>query len=170
MIIRWGSFVSLARPIVVSSFVCRFCFFVQNFDDVKTLFMQSDGGLTPVASFRGSRAILSGPAGGVVGYAATSYGGENPASGEEKPAVIGFDMGGTSTGEHHCVPLQLPRFLSKHFAGMVIQVSSSCTHANAFLRLSRTGRALLPLPFSALIYYNYHNFHIFLRLVPPFHP
>lgn len=73
---------------------------VQNFDDVKTLFMQSDGGLTPVASFRGSRAILSGPAGGVVGYAATSYGdGDAGGRGGEKPAVIGFDMGGTSTGE-----------------------------------------------------------------------
>eukprot|EP00903_Cladosiphon_okamuranus_P015215 g14063.t1 len=72
--------------------------FDQNFDDVKTLFMQSDGGLTPVASFRGSRAILSGPAGGVVGYAATSYGdGAAGGRGEEKPAVIGFDMGGTST-------------------------------------------------------------------------
>eukprot|EP00752_Nemacystus_decipiens_P005177 g4697.t1 len=72
--------------------------FDQNFDDVKTLFMQSDGGLTPVASFRGSRAILSGPAGGVVGYAATSYGdGDAGGGGEEKPAVIGFDMGGTST-------------------------------------------------------------------------
>ena len=69
---------------------------LQNFDDVKTLFMQSDGGLTPVASFRGSRAILSGPAGGVVGYAATSYSGEE---GGEKQPVIGFDMGGTSTGE-----------------------------------------------------------------------
>lgn len=69
---------------------------LQNFDDVKTLFMQSDGGLTPVASFRGSRAILSGPAGGVVGYAATSYNGKE---GDEKQPVIGFDMGGTSTGE-----------------------------------------------------------------------
>jgi len=38
-------------------------------------------------SFNGSRAILSGPAGGVVGYTATT---------PYKP-VIGFDMGGTST-------------------------------------------------------------------------
>lgn len=38
--------------------------------------------------FNGSRAILSGPAGGVVGYAKTSY---------RDKAVIGFDMGGTST-------------------------------------------------------------------------
>jgi hypothetical protein len=35
--------------------------------------MQSDGGLTPMENFLGNRAILSGPAGGVVGYAMTSY-------------------------------------------------------------------------------------------------
>jgi hypothetical protein len=34
--------------------------------------MQSDGGLTPMDAFNGSRAILSGPAGGVVGYAMTT--------------------------------------------------------------------------------------------------
>ena len=37
-------------------------------------FMQSDGGLIDMANFNGSRAILSGPAGGVVGYAKTAYG------------------------------------------------------------------------------------------------
>ncbi|CAK9794957.1 OPLAH [Anthophora quadrimaculata] len=58
---------------------------------VNVLFMQSDGGLTPMNSFNGSRAILSGPAGGVVGYAMTTYGKET-----DLP-VIGFDMGGTST-------------------------------------------------------------------------
>ncbi|XP_017766336.1 PREDICTED: 5-oxoprolinase [Eufriesea mexicana] len=58
---------------------------------VNVLFMQSDGGLTPMDSFNGSRAILSGPAGGVVGYAMTTYGKET-----DLP-VIGFDMGGTST-------------------------------------------------------------------------
>ena len=51
-------------------------------------FMQSDGGLTAADHFQGSNAILSGPAGGVVGYALTTDLG--------KP-VIGFDMGGTST-------------------------------------------------------------------------
>lgn len=56
--------------------------------DVDVLFMQSDGGLTPMEQFCGSRAILSGPAGGVVGYAITSY------SQMEKKPVIGFDMGG----------------------------------------------------------------------------
>ncbi|XP_076014060.1 5-oxoprolinase [Genypterus blacodes] len=59
--------------------------------DVDVLFMQSDGGLTPMDRFCGSRAVLSGPAGGVVGYAITSY------SQTEKKPVIGFDMGGTST-------------------------------------------------------------------------
>ncbi|KAI5858444.1 Hydantoinase B/oxoprolinase-domain-containing protein [Tricharina praecox] len=54
-------------------------------------FMQSDGGLVDVSKFSGLRAILSGPAGGVVGYALTSY---DP---ETKTPVIGFDMGGTST-------------------------------------------------------------------------
>lgn len=54
-------------------------------------FMQSDGGLVDVGIFSGLRAILSGPAGGVVGYALTSY---DP---ETKTPVIGFDMGGTST-------------------------------------------------------------------------
>ena len=54
-------------------------------------FMQSDGGLVDVDRFSGLRAILSGPAGGVVGYALTSY---DPAT---KTPVIGFDMGGTST-------------------------------------------------------------------------
>ncbi|XP_036377739.1 5-oxoprolinase [Megalops cyprinoides] len=59
--------------------------------DVNVLFMQSDGGLTPMDQFCGSRAVLSGPAGGVVGYAITSY------SQTEKKPIIGFDMGGTST-------------------------------------------------------------------------
>ncbi|MCJ1285686.1 hypothetical protein MMC26_005027 [Xylographa opegraphella] len=54
-------------------------------------FMQSDGGLVDVDQFSGLRAILSGPAGGVVGFALTSY---DP---KTKTPVIGFDMGGTST-------------------------------------------------------------------------
>jgi 5-oxoprolinase (ATP-hydrolysing) len=54
-------------------------------------FMQSDGGLVDVDIFSGLKAILSGPAGGVVGYALTSY---DP---QTQIPVIGFDMGGTST-------------------------------------------------------------------------
>ncbi|KAL2386571.1 5-oxoprolinase (ATP-hydrolysing) [Blastomyces gilchristii SLH14081] len=54
-------------------------------------FMQSDGGLVDIDNFSGLRAILSGPAGGVVGYALTSY------DSKTDIPVIGFDMGGTST-------------------------------------------------------------------------
>lgn len=54
-------------------------------------FMQSDGGLSNMTKFSGLKAILSGPAGGVVGHARTSYDPKHP------KAVIGFDMGGTST-------------------------------------------------------------------------
>ncbi|KAI8620425.1 Hydantoinase B/oxoprolinase-domain-containing protein [Chytriomyces sp. MP71] len=58
---------------------------------VRVQFMKSDGGLADVNDFSGLGAILSGPAGGVVGYALTSY---DP---DEGTAIIGFDMGGTST-------------------------------------------------------------------------
>ncbi|KAJ9590444.1 hypothetical protein L9F63_016531 [Diploptera punctata] len=65
--------------------------FKNNLSGVNVLFMQSDGGLAPMEIFNGSRAILSGPAGGVVGYAVTTY------KKETDLPVIGFDMGGTST-------------------------------------------------------------------------
>ncbi|MXO89357.1 hydantoinase B/oxoprolinase family protein [Pontixanthobacter aquaemixtae] len=57
-------------------------------------FMQSNGGLAEARSFRGKDAILSGPAGGVVGMVAASQ-----PLGYEK--LIGFDMGGTSTDVAH---------------------------------------------------------------------
>jgi len=53
--------------------------------------------LTPVGDFGGHQAILSGPAGGVVGYAKTSYRRSEHATEESPLPVIGFDMGGTST-------------------------------------------------------------------------
>ena len=56
----------------------------------KLMFMRSNGGLTDAGFFQGKDAILSGPAGGVVGMARVSE-----AAGITK--VIGFDMGGTST-------------------------------------------------------------------------
>ncbi len=60
----------------------------------QALFMQSSGGLIDGARFHGKDAILSGPAGGIVGMARTAE-----ASGAAK--VIGFDMGGTSTDVSH---------------------------------------------------------------------
>jgi len=61
---------------------------------VKLFFMQSSGGLTDAHVFQGKDAILSGPAGGIVGMARTAA-----IAGIEK--VIGFDMGGTSTDVSH---------------------------------------------------------------------
>ncbi len=63
--------------------------------DVRLRFMQSHGGLTDATLFRGKDAILSGPAGGVVGAVAVSR-----RAGFDK--VVGFDMGGTSTDVSHC--------------------------------------------------------------------
>ncbi|WP_226699334.1 hydantoinase B/oxoprolinase family protein [Qipengyuania gaetbuli] len=57
-------------------------------------FMQSNGGLAEVGAFRGKDAILSGPAGGVVGMVAASA-----PLGHHR--IIGFDMGGTSTDVAH---------------------------------------------------------------------
>ena len=57
---------------------------------VDALYMQSGGALVPSAGFHGKDAVLSGPAGGIVGMAATAR-----QAGFD--AVIGFDMGGTST-------------------------------------------------------------------------
>lgn len=57
-------------------------------------FMQSNGGLAEVGAFRGKDAILSGPAGGVVGMVAAC----EPIG---HSRLIGFDMGGTSTDVAH---------------------------------------------------------------------
>ena len=58
------------------------------------MFMMSSGGLTAADMFQGKDALLSGPAGGVVGMVETAR-----LAGFEK--VIGFDMGGTSTDVSH---------------------------------------------------------------------
>ncbi len=63
-------------------------------DGPRLMFMMSSGGLTAAALFQGKDAILSGPAGGVVGAVETAK-----MAGFSK--VIGFDMGGTSTDVSH---------------------------------------------------------------------
>ncbi|KAJ56263.1 5-oxoprolinase [Actibacterium mucosum KCTC 23349] len=60
----------------------------------RLLFMQSSGGLTDAGLFQGKDAILSGPAGGIVGMVKTAQ-----AAGFDR--LIGFDMGGTSTDVSH---------------------------------------------------------------------
>ncbi|MBY0569294.1 MAG: hydantoinase B/oxoprolinase family protein [Hyphomonadaceae bacterium] len=62
--------------------------------DPNLLFMQSNGGLTGASAFRGRDAVLSGPAGGVVGMAAAAK-----RAGFDH--ALGFDMGGTSTDVSH---------------------------------------------------------------------
>jgi 5-oxoprolinase (ATP-hydrolysing) len=61
---------------------------------VRLFFMQSSGGLTQAHRFQGKDAILSGPAGGIVGMVRTAV-----AAGHDR--IIGFDMGGTSTDVSH---------------------------------------------------------------------
>ncbi|MEZ5957433.1 MAG: hydantoinase/oxoprolinase family protein, partial [Hyphomonadaceae bacterium] len=69
--------------------------FERGFDgDAQLLFMQSNGGLAHADSFRGRDAVLSGPAGGVVGMAAAAK-----RAGFDQ--ALGFDMGGTSTDVSH---------------------------------------------------------------------
>ncbi len=76
----------------------------------KLMFMQSNGGLTDAALFRGKDAILSGPAGGVVGAVETAR-----AAGFER--IIGFDMGGTSTDVSHYAGA-FERAFDTHIAGV----------------------------------------------------
>ncbi|MEU5209071.1 hydantoinase B/oxoprolinase family protein [Streptomyces sp. NPDC020742] len=63
---------------------------------IRLMFLQSNGGLRQAAHFRGKDAVLSGPAGGVVGMARTAA-----EAGDGHDRVIGFDMGGTSTDVSH---------------------------------------------------------------------
>src|SRR3954471_24818670 len=79
-------------------------------DGVRLLFMQSNGGLTDARRFQGKDAILSGPAGGIVGAVRTSA-----AAGFDR--IIGFDMGGTSTDVSHYAG-ELERELETKVAGV----------------------------------------------------
>jgi 5-oxoprolinase (ATP-hydrolysing) len=63
-------------------------------EKIRLMFMMSSGGLTAAELFQGKDAILSGPAGGVVGMAETGK-----QAGFDR--LIGFDMGGTSTDVSH---------------------------------------------------------------------
>ncbi|MGC0143317.1 hydantoinase B/oxoprolinase family protein [Pseudactinotalea sp. Z1732] len=86
-------------------------------------FMQSSGGLAPAEAFRGKDAILSGPAGGIVGMARTSQ-----AAGFDK--VIGFDMGGTSTDVSHFAG-QYERQFETQVAGVRMRAPMMSIHTVA---------------------------------------
>ncbi|XP_071726369.1 5-oxoprolinase 1 [Rutidosis leptorrhynchoides] len=95
----------------LSGFISKFD---NNLGKVNVLFMQSDGGLAPESRFSGHKAVLSGPAGGVVGYSQTLFGLET-----EKP-LIGFDMGGTSTDVSRYAG-SYEQVLETQIAGAIIQ-------------------------------------------------
>ncbi len=87
------------------------------------LFMQSSGGLTSAGMFRGKDAILSGPAGGVVGAVETAR-----AAGFAK--IIGFDMGGTSTDVCH-YDGAYERSFESHVAGVRVRAPMMLIHTVA---------------------------------------
>jgi len=90
---------------------------------VKLMFMQSSGGLTDAHAFAGKDAILSGPAGGIVGMARTAQG-----AGHDK--VIGFDMGGTSTDVSHYAG-QFEREFETQVAGIRMRAPMMSIHTVA---------------------------------------
>jgi len=90
---------------------------------VRLLFMQSSGGLTDARRFQGKDAILSGPAGGIVGAVRTSL-----AAGCER--IIGFDMGGTSTDVSHYAGA-FEREFETHVAGVRMRAPMMSIHTVA---------------------------------------
>ena len=94
-----------------------------NEDAPSLQFMMSSGGLTAAELFEGKDAILSGPAGGVVGMAETAG-----LAGEKK--VIGFDMGGTSTDVTHYAGAY-ERALDSEVAGVRVRAPMMRIHTVA---------------------------------------
>ncbi|MEQ1408519.1 hydantoinase B/oxoprolinase family protein [Neorhizobium sp. Rsf11] len=87
------------------------------------MFMQSSGGLTAARLFQGKDAILSGPAGGVVGAVETSR-----LAGFER--MVGFDMGGTSTDVSH-YDGELERSFETEVAGVRMRAPMMSIHTVA---------------------------------------
>jgi 5-oxoprolinase (ATP-hydrolysing) len=90
---------------------------------VKLFFMQSSGGLADAHAFQGKDAIVSGPAGGIVGMARTAE-----LAGFER--VIGFDMGGTSTDVSHFAG-QFEREFETQVAGVRMRAPMMSIHTVA---------------------------------------
>jgi 5-oxoprolinase (ATP-hydrolysing) len=90
---------------------------------VRLQFMQSSGGLADASRFHGKDAILSGPAGGIVGAVRASE-----AAGLGK--IIGFDMGGTSTDVTHYAG-ELERAFETELAGVRLRVPMMRIHTVA---------------------------------------
>jgi 5-oxoprolinase (ATP-hydrolysing) len=90
---------------------------------VRLLFMQSNGGLVEARRFHGKDAILSGPAGGIIGVVHTAT-----EAGADK--IIGFDMGGTSTDVSHYAG-ELERTFETLVAGVRIRAPMMHIHTVA---------------------------------------
>ncbi|GAB1384696.1 hydantoinase B/oxoprolinase family protein [Burkholderiales bacterium] len=99
---------------------------------VPLLFMQSSGGLTDAHAFQGKDAILSGPAGGIVGMARTAeLAHRHAGEGARTPVrVIGFDMGGTSTDVSHYAG-QFEREFDTQVAGVRLRAPMMSIHTVA---------------------------------------
>ena len=90
---------------------------------VRLLFMQSSGGLTEAGRFQGKDAILSGPAGGIVGMAECAR-----VAGHGR--LIGFDMGGTSTDVSHYAG-EYERVFDTEVAGVRVRAPMMSIHTIA---------------------------------------
>jgi len=96
---------------------------------VELYFMQSSGGLAQANAFQGKDAILSGPAGGIVGMVRTAELGI--ARDDGKPIqVIGFDMGGTSTDVSHYAG-EFERAFETKVAGVRVRAPMMAIHTVA---------------------------------------
>jgi len=96
---------------------------------VELYFMQSSGGLAQANAFQGKDAILSGPAGGIVGMVRTAELGI--ARHDGKPIqVIGFDMGGTSTDVSHYAG-EFERAFETRVAGVRVRAPMMAIHTVA---------------------------------------
>ncbi len=94
---------------------------------VRLLFMQSSGGLTDAHAFQGKDAILSGPAGGIVGMVRTAQLARDELGSEQ---VIGFDMGGTSTDVSHFAG-EFERVFETRVAGVRMRAPMMSIHTVA---------------------------------------
>lgn len=93
---------------------------------VRLYFIQSDGGLTSSETFCGYRAVLSGPAGGVVGYARNCSADLGP-----NVQTVGFDMGGTSTDVSRSVGETITHTIESEIAGTSLQALQVQVHTVA---------------------------------------
>ena len=86
--------------------------FEGSFEKDQVLFMRSDGSLCNGSELRASEALLSGPAGGFLGYSSTLFNGK---------ALIGYDMGGTSTDVSR-FDGEIPIAMEHKIAGLAIKI------------------------------------------------